>query len=394
MCLSNSLDSKPRIIFLSVTNMNSTKAYTITINNTLEAVIKNGFTTSLVAPDINFFDFGHCKSRILSLLQYVQTRARVKFNSRSFFVRSINFIIFETSFLLIIRLKRVITDTDIIWTRSFLASIILGSRRKYLLEIHQPLSLWQKGLLLVQKLMGTSLILAPISKNLESQVFKLPMKFQKVIQLPMAVNRNFLNLRQPESDPKFQIGYFGSLRTNSEDQGIFELIEQLIVCRDFNPRFNCLMVGLDKSEIHEVQKYLSNLKSSIGWISFYPRLEHVLIPSLMQSCRYLVAPYLENKFNAARFPLKLLEYASCFRIILASDTTANRNIFSKDEVFFYDNQDRLSIHKSLEFIKAQSKDISAPKSMKAYKKATEYSYSKRAQIALEALDLIRIKPID
>ena len=388
MCISDSLDRKPRIIFLSVTNMNSTKAYTITVNNTLEAVTECGFTTALVAPDISFYDFSNCKSRMRSLLQYVQTRARVKFNSRSFFVRSINFIIYETSFLLMIRLTRVIADTDIIWTRSFLASIILGFRRKCLLEIHQPLSIWHKGLLFVQKLMGTSLVLAPISKNLESQVLKLPMKFQRVIQLPMGVSGIFLNLRQPESDPKFQIGYFGSLRTNSEDQGIFELIEQLIVCRDFNPRFNCLMVGLGESEIHEIQNYLANPDYSIDWISFYPRLEHALIPTLMQSCRYLVAPYPENRFHAARFPLKLLEYAVCSRVILASDTTGNRDIFSKDEVFFYDNQDRLSIHKTLEFDIAQSKDVQASKSMNAYKKAIEYSYTKRAQIALEALDLI------
>lgn len=41
----------------------------------------------------------------------------------------------------------------------------------------------------------------------------------------MAVSQNFLNLRRPESDPKFQLGYFGSLQTNSDDQDIFEIMK-------------------------------------------------------------------------------------------------------------------------------------------------------------------------
>jgi hypothetical protein len=388
MHISDSLEIKPNIIFLSVTKLNSTKAYTITIKNTHAAVIEHGFTSTLIAPDTNFPDFSLSNSPVLFLLQRMQAYARSQFNSRVFLVRALNFIIFEASFLSIVRLTGLIKHTDIIWARSFLAPIILGSKRKYLLEIHQPLSLWQKGLLLVQRLMGSSTVLAPISESLHCQVSDLPFKFKKVIKLPMAINRNFLNVSKPKTSPEFQIGFFGSLRMNSQSQGIFELIEQIIICRDFNPRFKCLMVGLGDAEIREVREYLADLDSSIDWISILPRVEHSLIPQLMQNCQYLIIPYPENKLNSARFPLKALEYGACFRTILASDTAGNRAIFSDDEVFFYDYKDRFSIQKSLKFIQDQPAAISVSKSMKVRHKAIHHSYFQRAKIALVSLDLI------
>ena len=385
--MSDYLEKKPHIIFLSVTNMNSTKAYTITIKNTLAAVIEHGFSATLVAPDTTYPNFSLLNSKVLFLLQRVQAYARAKFNSRLSFMRALHFVVFEASFLLAVRLNGLIKHTDIIWTRSFLALIILGSKRKYLLEIHQPLSLWQKSLLLVQKLMRGCVVLAPISESLKCQVFDLPLSFKNVIKLPMAVSRNFLNVSKTETSPDFQVGYFGSLRVNSQDQGIFELMEQLIVCRDFDPRFSCLMVGLEETEIYEIREYLDDLDYSLDWISILPRVEYSLVPQLMQNCRYLILPYPENRFHSARFPLKALEYAACFRTIFASDTTGNRAIFSDDEVFFYDCKDRFSIQKSLNFIQGEPETLAISKSIKAREKAICHSYFQRAKTALESLNL-------
>lgn len=376
------------VTFFSTTNMFSSKAYTITIRNTLEAVFEHGFSAQLIAPDtLNYINL-QSQSNWLKVLGRAQVYFRTKFESPNSVKRSIGFIFHEVTFIFIVRLGRLFKEKTSIWTRSYLAPIFLGNIHKYILEIHQPLSAWHKFLLLVQTLLGRNVILAPISESLYVQVASLHIDSKRIVKLPMSVTPSFSNLSQSDKPPEYDIGYFGSLRVNSQDQGVFQLIEQLISCRASNPRFRCLMVGFSDNELKEVQYYLGTLNLSLDWISIHPRVAHSLVPSMMQNCEYLVIPYPENKFQEARFPLKALEYACSFRPILASRTKGNRAIFCDDEVFFYDYRDRFSIKKTLDMIRLSTLPIARLKSIKVREKALRNSYFHRAKTGLEALNLI------
>jgi hypothetical protein len=147
------------------------------------------------------------------------------------------------------------------------------------------------------------------------------------------------------------------------------------------------MVGLSETEIEEIKEYLKSQNKFLDCIFLSTRVEHSLVPNLMQKCEYLVLPYPNVEFHAARFPLKSLEYAASFRTILASDTIGHRNIFSDEEVYFYDQQDRFSIHKVLKSIEVESKLKKYVKSIKAHEKALGNTYSRRAEMGLKALSL-------
>jgi glycosyltransferase involved in cell wall biosynthesis len=386
MSAHNTIQS-PKIIFLSITNLLSKKAYTITTKNTFDAVLEHGHSASMVAPDIDFFNLNNAPSRLVLFLQKVTLYSRSKFNSPKFWEGKFHFHLFEMSFLLMIKLSKRIEGADVIWTRSILAPLIIGKKFCYLIEIHQPLSTWKKYLIFIQKVIRVNVFFAPINELLKENVLACRVKSRKVFILPMAVNRFFLSKYPPPNHSAFDIGFFGSLRSNSNPQGVFCLIEQLIICREFNPEFKCLFVGFSNSEMQELNQYVASTQLSIDWITIFPRLEHSQVPSLMQNCKFLVLPYPDDRFNTARYPLKALEYAATGRTIFASDTRGNRAIFTDDEVFFYDHRDRFSIHKLIQFYATVEKDSLHSMLINARSKALAHTYYERAKTALEFLGL-------
>lgn len=387
MSVHNTIKS-PKIIFLSTTNLLSKKAYTITTKNTFEAVLEHGHSASMVSPDIDSFNLTNAPSRIILFLQEVQLYSRSKFNSPKRWERKFHFHLFEISFLLMIKFSKRIEGADVIWTRSILAPVIIGKKFCYLIEIHQPLSIWKKYLIFIQKVIGVNVFFAPINELLEENVLACRVKSRKVFILPMAVNRFFLSKYPSPNHSVFDLGFFGSLRSNSHPQGVFRLIEQLIMCREFNPKFKCLFVGFSDSEMQELNQYVASTRLSIDWITIFPRLIHSQVPSLMQDCKFLVLPYPDDGFNNARFPLKALEYAAIGRIIFASDTRGNRSIFKDHEVFFYDYRDRFSIQKLIEQFATLEQGFVDSMLVRTHAKALNYTYFERARTALEALGIV------
>lgn len=375
-----------QIVFLSTVNINTKRAYAITIKNTMSAVKNLGINTTLIAPDAETLTSKLEQSKRIKFWSYLQRYARSQFNLPRSIISPLYFILFEVSFLVTLRLVNAINGKNTIWTRSLLAPLILGKNHRYLIEIHQPLSKRQIFLLFVYTRLQFSMIVAPISRYLYHQLESSRLPIESAVLLPMAITDDFLRDNYYAFKDKYDIGYFGSLRMNGNNQGIFMFIEQLIICKTFNPKFKCVIVGFSESEVKELCDFFFPFELLQNWITFYPRLEHYRLPQMLQECRYLVLPYKDDDFNAARHPLKAFEYAASGRPILASNTRGHRNIFDDSEVFFYEHQDRLSLQKLL-FSLENEFGLSIPdKSRNARRKALEQTYRRRALMALSKLD--------
>lgn len=361
----------------------TTKAYGVTTKYTFEAVSNLGFTTSLLAPnDLSTYSLG-MRGRIALA---IYSALKKTFN-RSGLVSVVCFYLVAFVWLINLRQDQRIKSARIIWSRNLVIPLILRSKKIiFIQEVHQPPS---KLILLATNWIKKSdkLIVCVISEYLKTYVSDCNLSRFPILSLPMAVPdfffREISNLVLEDSF-KFDVGYFGSLHSASQDQGVFRALEQLEICRLNAPNSKFLLVGVGEDGKTMIETYLRDILyiSNIDAYEIIPYINHADIPQLLRKCFSLLIPHPEGDFFKAKFPLKALEYASSRRPIICSNTESHKNIFRNGEVFFYEIGDDCAFKDLLTAMKDDGKNI-AEKTCLAWDLAHANTYSARVQKAID-----------
>ena len=147
-----------------------------------------------------------------------------------------------------------------------------------------------------------------------------------------------------------------------------------------------MIVGVGENGRNEIQRRIENLTDlkSMLRVDIIDHVEHSNALQLMKTCKILFIPYPENPFNAARFPIKALEYAASRRSIVCTDTICLNNIFSDEMVWFYDESSSESLTSILQIVEEQS-SASQRKIENAFRMCESFTYDNRALNVLNSI---------
>lgn len=375
-----------KIIYLSSVKFPTDKAYGITIKYTVQALVDLKHTVSI-------FDFNKLTSRqdnkhmtglITKTLNFTQKILsgfpRLKFK-------------FTQMILVVAFMSRGIRGTDLIWTREPIFAFVLsffGRANCFVVEIHNVFGRLDKFLLRLTQL-RSRLILAPISPFLYKEMISSKFHFKEglIVMCPMGVPDFFYSQQSKYMSRKkwypYQLTYSGSLKSIGVSNGVKDLINALAsICED--PRLDHLvltLVGIENEEIPRLKSTYSELIESKK-LFVYPRVSHEQLLLFLQEADMLVIPYPHNKAFQGRFPIKAMEYAAVAKPILCTDTPNHRDIFSPDEVWFYQPGDVDSLNAAIREIQINPARVRV-KVINAFAKSLTYTYKSRVS---QVMDLV------
>jgi glycosyltransferase involved in cell wall biosynthesis len=353
----------------------STKAYGVNTSHTLSAIRELGNGVEILSPT-TLVESEYIGKSIKSILRFL-----IFYYTKNFYFSKIAFLLNSFFFLFLVkRLSKKWASETIVWSRSFLAVIMLPKRFRYFVEIHR-ISRGLKALRFLQRRRSIKLgaISLPLLDWLEKNLSKLSR-----IYCPMAIPESFLFT--PSRKEEFVLGYFGSMKSSGQDQGVLTLLRQ--ICSLSNEQFDgqIILGGIGKSGVEECSQVI--LKSK--WKNRVTLIDHILhdeIPAYLSRCSALVLPFRSTEYHRVSYPIKALEYASSRKPIIAGETEDIVNIFGHNSVWYYDGSIE-SFLSAFQQIK-DNNDIFSSKLEAAFNMARDNTYLLRTKRILEAINSIR-----
>lgn len=335
-----SLSSQTKILFILLGRYPTEKAYGVTTKHTLSSLADLGIDTKLYS----FPDW------ILVLLKRIGVPSSLQFR------------ITQVMFAMQVFLRSNLLDFDrkVVWTRhlsiAFLCSFI--PRRIFVIEVHQPLTLFSKSLLF---LMGSRRVhFFPISEYLRELLSTASRQPGRAVTLlPMAVPQGFLEFpieRNPR--PKeLEIAFVGRFESVGRTQGVSEFVKLVLTLNGKHVK-KLLLIGIGKNGKKSLDPILNQIQSTTCFVEIVEDCLHNEIPRLTAKADLFVIPYPEGDFFASRFPLKAIEYMALRRPILATRTRGNVAIFGEQRAVYYDLGNQSSLVAALEYVLNQETEIS------------------------------------
>jgi glycosyltransferase involved in cell wall biosynthesis len=285
-------------------------------------------------------------------------------------------------------------DPTVIWMRDRIPRSLMRSAPKqtrFLLEIHQILK--KSEFKKISKLGDNRIVLAPISKIIESNLGKHFVNTRKVyapmgVEIEMFKSSKF-EIASLETSLKVRqvpiLGYFGKIAPNGYSKGVEDLLELAKLHRDISFKSEIKIVGPTEREIYLLKTILSEDDYQGVNLSLIPHLPHPEMAAVMLGCDVLVLPTV-NSDNYVGSPIKAIEYAATGKPILASSTRVNRDVFdSTFQPFWYLPNDIEQMHEKLSLI------IGSTKRRDIYRESRKFAetrtWEKRTYRILESLDI-------
>jgi glycosyltransferase involved in cell wall biosynthesis len=284
--------------------------------------------------------------------------------------------------------------TEILWLRDPIVGLLNYRKpyyRKVVIEVHQPLKIFEKVILKIIE-RSKKLIIAPISKELYTSLLDSKFHFNKEIFMlsPMGVPKSFFKESDTNNDQsvpfgEFKIGYVGG----AYSAGVDHNISSLISCIDeFNSKSSTMksslsIFGLEADLLPSFQANFHKLiESKVLFLSV--RQNHDTLVAELQKCNVFILPYPEGNYYKSSFPIKAMEYAALRRPILVTNTISHRNIFNTNEVWFYDPQSCSSLSNAMMDINKDSSNTNE-KIKLAFNKSLNFTYRNRVENILKLI---------
>lgn len=358
------------INFLSLTEYPTRKAYGVTLSGTCTAACEAGFQTRIISPNYSpVTRFG--SSRVLKCMRYL----RKLYGGVPAVISKVAFAAHRTLFYQFIRHEFDFDKTDIFWVRDAKLAKFLSKEYpecRIVLEIHQIQSRTELSKLCS---LPNNVILGPISEAIINQLVDLR-STKTIVQLPMGVSNYFFSTNfADQGEPEYDIGYFGSFRSSGHDQGIENVLTQLIPRLKTDTTFKLMFVGLGAEGVSVLRKIASDadVENQICLVEYS---DHDKMPSEMIRCKSLLLPYPEGEYFESRFPIKALEYGAIQRPILCSRTKSHQFIFSDENVWFYDYGDPEGILKAYNQVHVDPR-VTLQKIQCTFNLAQNHTYTER-----------------
>jgi glycosyltransferase involved in cell wall biosynthesis len=175
---------------------------------------------------------------------------------------------------------------------------------------------------------------------------------------------------------KIVIGYIGRFMPLGYDKGLKLMVDSL---ENLSNEIICMFVGGKEEEIRYYKKYIESkkLKSRVVIIG---HVEQKNIPKYMKICDILAyVPTDKNIFfEKETSPMKIFEYMTSKRPIIATDTPSIREVLDEDCAYLIKNITPESFANKVKFIMSNKEDLEK-KTNKAYSIVSNNTWYNRAK---------------
>ncbi|MBU5590275.1 glycosyltransferase family 4 protein [Clostridium sp. MSJ-4] len=214
-----------------------------------------------------------------------------------------------------------------------------------------------------------------------------PMDPDKIIVTPLAADKKYKPLNKTACrnilyekfgiDKKF-ILYLGGFSPRKNVKGLIEAFNKIY--KDLDEDYELVILGSLKDEGLSLLTLVEemNIKSKVHFLGF---VEEDMLPIFYNACQCFVYPSLYEGFG-----LPPLEAMSCGAIVISSNTTSIPEVVL-DAGYLINPYDSLNISEAI-FNVLSNEELRNELSLKAKKRAAEFSWSQTAKNTLEAYNKI------
>ncbi|MFZ4404989.1 MAG: glycosyltransferase [Pseudobdellovibrionaceae bacterium] len=175
------------------------------------------------------------------------------------------------------------------------------------------------------------------------------------------------------------VGYVGNFHTNGQEKGVDDLIKSAALVLDKHPNTLFYFVGGPMDRVPKYESILSELSLPKENFKFFDRRPLNLVPHSMLACDILAIPLPWNShFAYYMSPMKLFEYMSVGRCIVATDVDSLKEILVDGENSILAKHSNLdSLSQAINFA-IENPKLRTQLSENAKKQVQFYTWEKRA----------------
>lgn len=205
----------------------------------------------------------------------------------------------------------------------------------------------------------------------------------KIIVLPSGVNmQEFDSINKNKEQLRKELGFANKKKIITYTGGLYENrgIEELLYCASYRKDDLFVFIGGIKEHIEKYKSYIqSHFHKQLPNVIFKGYVKHNTIASYLKTSDLLTAPY-STKVETVHHmcPTKLIEYMASKVPVLSSDLPRIRDISSKDEVTFFEADNKYDLLEKIKQI-FDNYEQAKTKALKAYEKVKNFTWDKRAE---------------
>jgi len=371
-----------KAILLVPNRMPTEKAYGVTISETQKAFRLLGITCQIWCTS---------SSKSISLVdgEIFRTLTRNFKSPRFRIFEKFSFQWTRMKFISLALIKIDNNASTLVWTRDSIAALlILRFKRnvRVALELHHPVgridSLLIKCLFPGLNKISQNFRVFLLTPTLQNSIpKKLADSFSSVIHMA-SPPEFYTSKRTPNSGNSITIALIGKATSSGNSNQLELIIGMLLTELSGFARLKLLIAGIEDSHIEKFKSIIPSELLDSGRVVILGHLSRAQILESLMKVDIGIVPYLSNKYNDFRFPIKVVEFASTSCALLASRTDSIEAILGGNAMYFDPNRPD-SLRNCLNELSNDRAQLDKFKEL-AKKWSLDYTYEKRVKIVLSS----------
>ena len=199
----------------------------------------------------------------------------------------------------------------------------------------------------------------------------------------MASPPEFYNSKKiPTSDKSITIALIGKATSSGNSNQLELIIGMLLNQISFLPKFKLFIAGIEESHIEKFKSMIPSELLESGRVLVLGHLSRSQVLESLMKVDVGIIPYLSNKYNDFRFPIKVVEFASTSCALLANRTVSLEAILGENAMYFDLNRPE-TLRNSLKELSNDPKKLEEYKAL-AKKWSLDYTYEKRVKVVMSS----------
>lgn len=336
------------------------RAYGVTTRETLVSLNVLGHQSRVFCIRSDFMDedFSKIKDKIISFPENFLTQlfSFVYKLGKSRFFRVMWRMHVILSFLLVVKVIKDYNPTHL-WIRDPIIAYIsrrIFPKTQIILEIHDFSSLYFLKKILRNPILMT---ICPISRIIDIQIKLINPKILTHLA-PMGIPKRCLATDQQVDlylerlnnriISNIKIGYVGSMAPSGYSKGVEDLIFLAKYYQVHKINFRVELIGANLLEMKSLRSLMQKLEINEKFLEVKPRVRHSIALNKLREYDILVLP-MSKDVNYVGMPIKLLEYISAGKIVIAAECELYTSIFIGTYMpYFYKPGDTVSLNYAIQ----------------------------------------------
>lgn len=277
--------------------------------------------------------------------------------------------------------RRIVKQSDVVYTRDFIIPLLFSKKRNVYLELHD---IPQSNFLFKIAIKIPKLFFV-LNKNIKLELVKMGVKEEMIYIFPSGVEvKEFdIQISQKEAREKLGLSIDKKIVLYSGQFYSWKGLDTLAEAAKLLPDYKFVFIGGTEPELSRFKSEYGSLENVV----VEPFKERSIIPLYLKSADVLVIPQSAKEKISTHYssPLKMLEYMASRRPIVASNLSSIRETLDEDSAVFAQSENPQSFAEAIKKV-LSSEGLATRIAENAYNKVLQCSWDKRAKSILNIIE--------